>query len=299
MSKALKVKVSQSDKVFDIVNYAILFIVFLSVVLPLYFIVIASISSPDAIYSGEVRFIPKDISLEGYRKIFGDKNIWLGYKNSLIYTTLGTIISVIVTMAAAYPLSRKSFTGRNVFMVFFIITMYFNGGLIPTYLVVKDLGLLNKWPVMVIVGMVSVWNLIIARTFFQHSIPDELYEAASIDGCGQLTFFVQVVMPLSKAIAAVLALYYGVGQWNEFFRALIYLSDEALYPLQLVLRSILIMNQNSDNMVGDVISMMERQKQAELIKYGVIIVASLPVLILYPFLQKYFVKGVMIGSLKG
>ena len=189
MGRRTSMKSSRADAVFNFFNTILLLITFLLVVLPLYFIVIASVSSPEAVYSGEVRLVPRDITLAGYERIFQDRSIWTGYRNSIVYAALGTLLNVIVTMAAAYPLSRKKFKGRTVITFFFLITMYFNGGLIPTYLVVRGLGLLNRWPVMVILGMVSVWNLIIARTFFQQAVPDELYEAAAIDGCEHIPFF--------------------------------------------------------------------------------------------------------------
>ena len=242
---------------------------------------------------------PVDITVEGYKRIFQDVRIWTGYKNTFLYTIVGTFINITLTMMIAYPLSRKDFSGRRFLMIFLLITMYFNGGLIPTYLVVKNLHLNDNWWVMVILGAVSVYNVIIARTFLQNTIPEELYEAASIDGCSHFLFFIKMVLPLSKAIIAVLTLYYGIGHWNEFMRALIYLRDEKLYPLQIILRSILVQNMSQDPMMGDVEDAVEMARIGELIKYGVIIVASVPVLLLYPLLQKYFVQGVMIGSVKG
>ena len=199
----------------------------------------------------------------------------------------------------AYPLSRKEFFAKNFLMFMLMFTMYFQGGLIPTYLLVKQIGLLNKWPVMILLSAVNVFNVIIAKTNIESNIPEELYEASSIDGCSHIRFFTSIVIPLSKTIISVLVLYYGIAHWNEFMTPLIYLRNNKLYPLQLVLRSILVQNQMQAQMVGDIDSILEKQKAGELIKYGVIIVASLPVLIIYPFLQKYFVKGVMVGSVKG
>ena len=289
----------KGDQLFDIINYTILGVVMILTVYPLYFVVIASVSNPNAVNSGQVLFHPVGFSLEGYKAIFAEKSIWMGYKNTIIYTMFGTSLNVILTMMVAYPLSSKRFKGRRVLMIFLLITMYFNGGLIPTYLVVKGVGLLNKWAVMIILNAVVVFNVIIARSFLQSNIPEELAEAAEIDGCGPIRFFTTIVLPLSKAILAVLALYYGVAHWNEFMRALIYLRDKELYPLQLVLRDILIQNQVDFDFVDPDEATYAKEKLAELIKYGSIIVSSLPVLIIYPYLQKYFVQGVMIGSVKG
>lgn len=294
-----KINRSRGDIIFDTINYIILGIAAILVLYPLYFVVIASISDPSAVNAGKVILWPIGISGDGYARIFKDSSIWTGYANTIFYTVVGTTISVIATMMIAYSLSRKNFSGRKVIMTLLIITMYFNGGLIPTYLLVKNLGLLNTRGVMIILGVVNVFNIIIAKTFIQSSIPEELYEAAEIDGCSHFIFFTKIVLPLSKALIAVLTLYYGIAQWNEFMKALIYLNDEKLYPLQLIFRSILVQNEASAQMTGDIESQLEQQKIAELIKYGVIIVSSLPVLVIYPFLQKYFVKGVMIGSVKG
>ncbi|WP_304944208.1 carbohydrate ABC transporter permease [Vallitalea guaymasensis] len=294
-----KMKISKDDIIFDTINYILLSCVLIIVLYPLYFIVIASISDPTAVSNGQLKFLPIDITFEGYKRIFQDRLILSGYKNTIKYTVIGTTINIFLTMMTAYPLSRKDFSGRKALMIFLMITMYFNGGLIPTYLIVKHLGLINNWLIMVLKGAVSVYNIIIARSFLQSSIPEELYEAAVIDGCSHIKFFTRVVLPLSKAIIAVLVLFYGIVHWNEFFTALIYLRDEKLYPLQLILRSILLENQMQDAMMNNIDDINNQQYIADLIKYGMIIVASLPLLILYPFLQKYFVKGVMIGSVKG
>jgi putative aldouronate transport system permease protein len=290
---------SREDVVFDIINYSVLAIACLLVLYPLYFIVIASFSDPTLVAIGRVWAYPKGFTIEGYQRIFNDRSIWTGYKNSLLYAGLGALVSVSMTITGAYPLSRKDFYGRNFFMIVFLITMFFGGGLIPTYLLVRNLRMTNTIWAMVIPGAVSVWNLIIARTFFQTSIPDELREAASIDGCSDFNFFGRVVLPLSKPIIAVIALYTIVGQWNGFFEALIYLSRDRMYPLQLILRNILIQAEPEKGMLVDVETLMAKQRAKELIKYGVIIVSSLPLLIIYPLIQKYFVKGVMVGSIKG
>lgn len=294
----MKTRFLNDDKIFDIVRTLILISALLVVAYPLYFIVIASISDGTAINTGQVWLLPKGINFEGYRRILQDDMIWIGYRNTIFYTVIGTSINLVLTILLAYPLSRKDFKAGKFVIIFLMITMYFNGGLIPRYLLVKNLGLMDSWLVMVILNSVNVFNVIIARSFLRSSIPETLYEAAVLDGCTHFKYLIQVVLPLSKPIIAVLVLYYGIGHWNEFFTGLIYLKDEKLYPLQLILRSILVDNQMQDNMVMDIDDTAQKDI-AELIKYGVIIVSSLPVLILYPFLQKYFVQGVMIGSVKG
>lgn len=290
---------SKEDKIFDLINIFLVAIMVILVVYPLYFIVIASISNPNLIYEGKVWLLPKDITFEGYLRIFSDSKIWLGYKNSIIYTFVGTLVNVSCTLMAAYALSRRDLYGRNLIMFLFLFTMFFSGGLIPTYLVVKNLGLLNTMWALILPKAVAVWNVIVARTYFQTSIPNELLEAAKMDGCSDAKFFWKIVIPLSKPIVAVMVLFYAVGHWNSYFDALIYLNNEDLYPLQLILRNILIQNEASTQMMSDIDSLAAKQRVSELIKYGVIIVASIPLLVLYPFVQKYFVKGVMIGGIKG
>lgn len=290
---------SKGDFLFDLINYTVLTIGMLLILYPLYFILIASVSDPNNIYAGDVWLYPKGFTFDGYERIFNDSSIWIGYGNSMLYAIVGTAISVALILLAAYPLSRKDFIGRNFFMWFFMLTMFFGGGLIPTYLLVKDLGMLNSIWALVLPGAAGVFNIIIVRTFFESSIPDEMREAAFIDGCTNTRFFLSIVIPLSKPIIAVMVLYHVVGFWNGFFDALIYLNDQAKYPLQLVLRNILVQNQVGSNMMVDIESYSAKLRVTELIKYGVIIVASLPLLILYPFLQRYFAKGAMIGSIKG
>ncbi|NIK78574.1 putative aldouronate transport system permease protein [Paenibacillus castaneae] len=299
MKSLLFKRKSKSDFLFDLFNYSILTIGMLLILYPLFFVLIASFSDPNYIYSGDVWLFPKGFTVDGYQRIFNDASIWIGYGNSMLYATLGTLISVSFTLLAAYPLSRKDFVGRNLFMWFFMLTMFFSGGLIPTYLLIKDLGMINTIWALVVPGAAGVFNIIIVRTFFQSTIPDEMREAAFIDGSTNTNFFFQFVIPLSKPIIAVMVLFHVVGFWNGFFDALIYLNEEVKYPLQLVLRNILVQNQVNSNMMVDVESYAAKLRVTELIKYGVIIVASLPLLILYPFLQRYFVKGVMIGSIKG
>ncbi len=285
------------DKMFDIVNYGLLGLIALCVLYPLYFIIIASFSDPVAINNGRVGFWPVGFNTTGYEKIFENMKIWRSYSNTIFYTVAGTGINIVLTMMMAYPLSRKKFFAKTPLMIFVMFTMYFQGGLIPTYLWINDLNLYNTPWVMVLLPAINVFNLIIAINFIKSNIPEELYEAAAIDGCSHIKFFARIVLPLSKTIIVVLVLYYGVAHWNEFMNGLIYLRDEGLYPLQLTLRNILLQNQASG--LGDVDSIIEQQKAAELIKYGVIIVSTLPVLVIYPFLQKHFEKGVMVGSVKG
>ncbi|MCL2832725.1 MAG: carbohydrate ABC transporter permease [Treponema sp.] len=287
------------DKLFDITVTVLLVVILLIVAYPLYFIIIASISGPDYVNTGKVMFYPIDIGFEGYSRIFQTSRIWNGYRNTILYTVFGTVFSVIVTLMAGYSFSRKDLVGRRPLMLIYIFTMYFGGGLIPTYLVVKSLHLTNNPMVIIILGLVSVYNMIITRSFFESSIPNELLEAAFMDGCSNQRFFFQIVLPLSKAVTAVITLYYAVAQWNGFFTALIYLSDQKYFPLQLVLRDILIASQSLQADFTDIDSIGLQQRIAESVKYGVIVVASLPVLAIYPFIQRYFIKGVMIGSIKG
>ena len=290
---------SKSDIIFDIFNYTLLGLITILVLYPLYFIVIASFSDPDFINTGQVVFWPKGFNTLGYQKIFEDTKIWRAYGNTIFYTLVGTCINIVLTMMFAYPLSRKDFCGRRFLTFFMMFTMYFQGGLMPTYILMQNIHLYDTPWVMVLLPAINVFNVIIAKTNIQNNIPEELYEAAAIDGCSHFKFFCKIVMPLSKSIVAVLVLYYGVAHWNEFMNGLVYLRDEGLYPLQLVLRGILVQNQASADMIADIDSMMAQQKAAELIKYGLIIVAALPVLVIYPFLQKYFAKGVMVGAVKG
>jgi ABC-type glycerol-3-phosphate transport system permease component len=289
------------DIVYNTLSFLLVGVFFVGVLYPLYFTVIASVSSPYEVYLGNVVFFPRGFSLAGYKRIYEYRDIWVGYGNSLIYAALGTLGSVLVTLMAAYPLSRKDFRGRSAFMVYFVFSLYFGGGLIPTYLVVRSLGLLNTRAVMIVPSLIAVWNIIIARTFIRSNVPYELFESAEMDGCSHFTYFVKVLLPLSKALIAVLALFSFAGFWNAFFNALIYLRDRDLYPLQLVLRDILMAQATAtaEAMFVDVKDEAERRALADLMKYGTIIVASAPLLIAYPFVQKHFVKGVLIGSLKG
>lgn len=298
MKKSNKISLSKADRLFDIVNYAILTLVLLIVAYPLYFIVIASVSDPIAVYAGKVVFWPQSFTWEGYDRILEYDQFFTGYRNTVIYTLVGTAVNVIITIPGAYALSRKDLVGRNTMMMLITFTMIFNGGLIPSYLLIMEMKLYNTMWALILPVAVSSWNLIVARTFFQQTIPDELLEAAVLDGCSNAQFFVRVVLPLSKSIIAVMVLFYAVSHWNSYFNALIYLKTPTKYPLQLVLRSILFENSMGD-MVEDASTLAAQQRMGDLIKYGVIMASSLPLLILYPFLQRYFIQGVMIGAVKG
>lgn len=293
-----RIRESFGDQLFLFAVYVFLTVVLLIVLYPLVFVVSSSFSSPLAVSSGRVWLWPVDFSLRGYQVAFSNPQIITGYANSLYYTIFGTLISVTLTVLIAYPLSRRTLWGRNPIMLFIVFTMIFFGGLIPTYLVVKNLGLLNTRWALLIPQAVAAWQVIIARTFFQVSIPEELAEAAELDGCSDLRFLWSVVLPLSKPIIAVLVLMYAVGQWNAYFDALLYLKSADLHPLQLVLRSILILNTTTSGSM-EASMMVERQQMADLLKYSLIVVGSLPVLLIYPFAQRYFVRGMLIGSVKG
>jgi putative aldouronate transport system permease protein len=293
-----KPRESRGDRSFSFFNSLILFLFALSVLYPLVYVVSASITNPDAVNAGRMWLWPVDVTMDAYRTVAEYHSIVRGFLNSLFYAVVGTSISVCLTLLAAYPLSRRDLYGGKWFMVIFLIPMFFTGGIIPTYLVVHDLGILNTRWALVLPGAMTVWNVIITRTFFRVTIPDGLLEAARIDGCNDFRFFLRIVLPLSKPIIAVNALFYAVAQWNGFFNALIYLTNENLFPLQLVLRQILIQNQVDPAQISDARQLLEQQHLRDLLKYAVIVIASLPPLIIYPFVQKHFVKGVMIGSLK-
>ncbi|AYB44456.1 carbohydrate ABC transporter permease [Paenibacillus lautus] len=293
------VKESAGDRLFDIINYILLAIVLTIVLYPLIFVAVASISNPAAVVKGEVWLLPKDINFTGYEKVFANKEILNGYMNTILYTVVGTIVNVGMTILAAYPLSRKDFRGRNIFTALFVFTMFFSGGLIPTYLIVKDLGMTNTMWALIIPNAVAVWNIIIMRTFFQQSIPFEIQESAQMDGCGNFKILLRIILPLSMPILAVMTLFYSVAHWNSFFSALIYLTERDKYPLQLFLREILIQSNMQDMIQTSEESLAKTIMEAESIKYALVIVANLPILMLYPFLQRYFVKGMVIGAIKG
>ena len=296
-------KSTRFDRNFDRTVCVLLVLLLLVVLYPLYFVVIASFSDPSLVSTGKVSLYPRGITFEGYKKVIEYDKIWVGYRNTIFYVILYTLLSVSITMAAGYVVSRKNLVGRSAIMLFMTFTMFFGGGMVPTYLLVNGMGLVGNPAVIVIMGCVNVYNIIIARTFMSQSIPDELFEAASIDGCSHFQFFFHIVLRLSPALLSVLTLFAAVGQWNSWFNAMIYLRDPNHMPLQIVLREIIIsesnLSQNTDAgaMMGE-----DTARQALLVesmKYAVIIVSTLPIMCLYPFMQKYFVKGIMIGSIKG
>lgn len=296
---AYKKQELRADRAFDLVNNLFLLFCFLVVLYPLLYIISCSFSNAKAVMSHKVWLWPVDFDLTAYKAVFTNKQIGRGYFNSLYYVVFGTVISVMLTMLLAYPLSRKEFYGRKMVTKLIMFTMLFTGGTIPLYLVVRNVGIYDTRWAMLLPNAITVWNVIIARTFLQENITDELYDAAQIDGCSDIRFLFQMVFPLSKAIIAVLALFYAVSQWNKYFDALIYLQNQSLYPLQIVLRNILIINKNTPSMMTDVAAAARAQGLSETIRYALIVVASAPLLIIYPFVQKFFVKGVMIGSVKG
>ncbi|SEN47498.1 carbohydrate ABC transporter membrane protein 2, CUT1 family [Paenibacillus sp. OK076] len=297
MTRAPRTKRRSRVSIAEVVLYAFAVLFLIAIIYPIYFIIIASFSDPSSVANGQVWVFPKGFTLEGYRELLRHENIWIGYRNTILYTVVGTLFGLVVNISAAYALSRKDLVGRKFFSLFFIFTMFFSGGLIPTFLTIRDFHLYNTFLVMVLPFSVVVFDMIVARTFFQTSIPGDLWEAAQIDGCGNLRYFVLIVLPLSKAIIAVLGLWIAVGYWNSYFNALIYLKDPNLYPLQLILRNILITNQMQSGMgTGEAAQVALRL--ANLMRYSVIIIATIPIMCVYPFIQKYFNQGVMIGAVK-
>ena len=290
---------SWNDKVFYMTVTVLLTIFFIMVLYPCIYVISASFSSGAAVQSGKVILFPVDFSLEGYKTVFHTSTVWTGFRNSLFYTFAGTAINIGMTLTAAYCLSRHDLPGRNFIMLIFTFTMFFNGGMITSYMLVQKLGLLNTVWSLLLPGAIGIYNLILAKTFIQNSIPTELLEAAKIDGCSDIMYFLKIVIPLSKAIIAVLVLFYGVGHWNSYFNAMLYLHDKALYPLTLFLREILMADQIDPSTVTDPELQAQLAQAAGVIKYALIVVSMIPVLVIYPFIQKYFVKGVMIGSVKG
>lgn len=305
MKTCAKMKTTWNDCIFDLVCNLFLCAFILVVFYPLYFVVVASFTEPTIVNSGEVLLYPKEFTLTGYERVFKNKDIWTGYANTILYTVCGTIFGTIVTVMAGYALSRKSLFGKSFIMKLLLFTMYFSGGTIPLYLIVRGLGLLDTRVILIILGSVSVYNIIVVRSFMISNIPDELFEAATIDGCGQGTFFVKVVVPLSKAVISVIVLYIAVSHWNAYFNAMIFLTDRNKYPLQMHLREILLLASASTTMDEaerasmTAAELMELETFAQIIKYSVIVVSTIPIICVYPFIQKYFVKGVMIGSVKG
>lgn len=303
MQTAEKVSVSQTrgDKVFGVINAIFIAFITLITLYPLIYVCSASISSPASVTSGRMWLWPTDITLEGYKRILKNTEIWTGYANTILYTVINVVISLAVTLPAAYALTVKSLPGRKFIVFVFSVTMFFSGGMIPLYVVCRNLGLVNTLWAVILPSATSMWYIILTRTFFQSTIPHELEEASEIDGCSVFATFLRIVLPLSAPIIAVMALYFGVGRWNSYFGEMIFLRDRTKFPLQLFLREILIIakfsEQNTNN--ADAITMAEQIRISSIIKYATMIVATLPVIAAYPFIQRYFVKGVMIGSIKG
>lgn len=298
MIHTAKMKQTRRETAFHIgVNLSSILVIIIMLV-PLIFVLAASFSDPDLVLKGKVLLYPKGITMKAYQMVFENNEIWRGYMNTIFYTITGTLISVALTMLAAYPLSRKQFFGRKILLLIMVFTMYFNGGMIPTYLLVRDLGMYNSVWAIILPAAISTYNLIVAKTFFETSIPEELFESALLDGCGNIKMLFKIVLPLAKSILAILVLYYAVDMWNSYFNALIYLNEDKKYPLQIILRNILLIGQTEQFGTNDV-GMAEKIKMAEAVKYAVIVVSSLPMIILYQFVQKHFVKGVMIGAIKG
>ena len=287
------------DKIFTILIYAFLLIIFVIIAYPLLYVVAASFSDPQAVVRGDVVLLPVNPTLRGYKAVFQNAKIMTGFLNSFFYLFVGTALNLVMTMLCAYPLSRKEFRARGFISMFFVFTMYFSGGMVPYYILVNKLGLLNTRWAMIIPTAMSTYNMIICRTYIVNSIPDELYEASQMDGCSPFRYLLSVVTPLSKPILAVLTLYYGVAKWNDYFNAMLYLYKDDLQPLTIVMKEILIMSQVDMTKVTDASAVSKLQGMSELLKYSTIVVASLPVMLLYPFVQKYLVKGVMIGAVKG
>lgn len=287
------------DKFFVIGMYIFLGFCLLIVLLPIIYIVSASFSDPNAVIRNEVWLWPVDFTLRGYEAVFNNKNILTGFANSFYYLIVGTTLNIIMTVLCAYPLSRKEFKARNAIALFFVFTMYFSGGLIPSYILVRSLGIINTRWALIIPTAMSSYNMLICRAYFINTIPDELYEASQLDGCSPFRYLLSVVIPLSKPILAVLTLYYGIAKWNSYFDAMIYLNNKQLMPLQIILREILILNQIDYTMVTDAKAIAAQRGLSDLLKYSTIVVASLPVILMYPFAQRYFVKGIMVGAVKG
>ena len=293
------IRESRTDFIFMLINNSFLILIFLVVLYPMFYVVIASFSDPVAVSSGKVWLWPVEPTFKAYVKIFEYSRIWSGYANSIFYATVGTIVNVTFTILAAYPLSRKDLFGQNPLLFLFVFSMMFSGGLIPLYITVNQVGLYNTRWALIIPQALSVWNMIIAITFFRTSLPQELLEAAQLDGCSDIQYLFRIVLPLSTPIIAVMCLFYAVGHWNQFFNALIFLANKDLFPLQLILRDILVANTIDLNLLEDARTMAAKAGMRDLLKFALIVVASAPVLALYPFVQKYFVKGLMIGAIKG
>lgn len=294
-----KVRISREDKILYMVCYVILSLLIVVVMYPLIYVLSSSFSSGQAVSSGKVLLWPVDFSVQGYKIIFSYKAVWTGYANTIFYTVAATALNLALTTMAAYPLARRDFYGKGIYMLLFMITMFFTGGIIPKYILMSNLNLVNTRWAIIFSGAISVHNLIIMRTYFQNSIPGELLEAAKMDGISDIGYLLRIVLPLSKTIMAVIILYYAVAHWNSYFTAMMYLRDRDLQPLQIVLRDILNASNIDLSQIDDAEVLAQMTGAADLIKYALIVVSVVPMLCFYPFIQKYFEKGVMIGSVKG
>lgn len=293
------IKTSKHDVLFYAVIYAVILLILIILLWPLIFIISSSLSSKEAVMAGKVFLLPVNFSLEGYKAVFQTNEVLIGFRNTVLYTLFGTMLNVALTLIAAYPLSRKDLPYRRVWSFIFTFTMIFSGGMIPTYIVVNKLGLMNSPLAMILPTAMSVYNLMITRTFMENSIPGDLLEAARVDGCDDIAYFWKILLPLSKPVIAVITLYYAVAHWNSYFNAFLYITDSRLNPLQLVLRNILLANQIDSAMTTDFDTMTSKQGLADVLKYSLIVVSTIPVMVMYPFVQKHFTKGVMIGAVKG
>ena len=298
-NKPSPIRRTREDRIFILIDQLLVLFVFIAVFYPLWYILVMSFDGD--IYNTALRLLPSKWSLNGYKAVFNYSRVWTGYRNSVLYMVLGTTLNMIVTICAAYPLSRKDLRFRRSISLLFVFTMYFSGGLIPTYLLISSLGMVDTLWAMLIPGAMSVYNMIVMRTYFETAIPGELREAASIDGCNNMVYLLKIVLPLSMPILAVIGMFYMVGHWNSFFNALLYLNNNDRFPLQMIIREILVINSVDSSSMADfdpesANAMMERM---EIMRYSLVVVASAPMLILFPFVQKYFVKGLMIGAVKG
>ena len=292
-------RATTEDKIFYVIITIILTLFFLAVLYPCIYVVSASFSSGQAVNAGKVVFLPVDLSVEGYKTILTNKMVWIGFRNSVVYTASGIALSVFLTMNAAYALSRKDLVGRKFFTLLYTITMFFTGGLIPHYLLISRLHMLNTIWAVILPGAMTVYNLIVARTYIRNSIPSEMFEAATLDGCSDLQYYLKIILPLSKSVIAVLVLFYGIATWNAYFTPMLYLTDRNRFPITVYLRDILIMGKVDKTNVSDPEKARRMEEMAAGLKYSLIVVSTVPIMTLYPFIQKYFVKGVMIGSVKG
>ena len=293
------IRMSRSDFILQIIIFSVLLLAGILALYPMYYVLISSFSDPFQVASGNVILLPKGLNFSAYEKLWGNVRIWIGYRNSLFYTIFGTFLNLCVTLPAGYALSRKKMFGRSAVMLYFVFTMYFSGGIVPTFIIVRNLGLINRIWAILLPNIVNVFNLVIVRSFFESTIPDALYDAAVMDGCKHLRFFFRVVLPLSPAILSVMALYYGLAHWNAYFEPMIYVQNEGIQTLQVIIKSVTATPDYTTTESLSAEQLAELIRTKSLVKYTIVIVASLPMLLLYPFVQRFFIQGVMIGAVKG